>query len=82
MNLKCRRKFSQFLNIKYQTKILLGADCTVDSSVADVITKFHTAKKPMGFCCIAPHLAAKLIPGCSVTVGSAGNTLFSALTVF
>ena len=30
-------------------------------------------KKPMGFCCIAPHLAAKVIPGCSLTVGSAGK---------
>ena len=41
--------------------------------MADVITKFHQAKKPMGMCCIAPHLAAKLIPGCSVTVGSSGK---------
>ena len=27
----------------------------------------------MAMCCIAPHLAAKLIPGCSVTVGSSDS---------
>jgi len=50
---------------------LKGPDCTVDAQVEKVIKQFHTAKKPMGFCCIAPHLAAKIIPGCSLTVGSA-----------
>jgi len=52
---------------------LKGPDCKVDDDVASVITKFHAAKKPMGLCCIAPHLAAKLIPGCSVTVGSSDS---------
>merc|ERR1712037_39983 len=50
---------------------LKGPDCTVDATVAAKITAFHSAKKPLAFCCIAPHLAAKLIPGCTVTVGSA-----------
>ena len=52
--------------------IITGPDCTVDPTVASTITQFHAAKKPLAFCCIAPHLAAKLIPGCTVTVGSAG----------
>ncbi|CBY36452.1 unnamed protein product [Oikopleura dioica] len=52
---------------------LKGPDCTVDPTVASKITAFHSAKKPLAFCCIAPHLAAKLIPGCTVTVGSAGK---------
>ena len=39
---------------------LKGPDCTVDAQVEKVIKQFHTAKKPMGFCCIAPHLAAKV----------------------
>ena len=52
---------------------LKGPDCTVDATVEKVIKSFHENKKPMGFCCIAPHLAAKVIPGCSLTVGSAGK---------
>ena len=39
---------------------LKGPDCTVDPTVEKVIKSFHAAKKPMGFCCIAPHLAAKV----------------------
>jgi enhancing lycopene biosynthesis protein 2 len=52
---------------------LKGPDCTVDITVEKIIKSFHENKKPMGFCCIAPHLAAKVIPGCSLTVGSADS---------
>merc|ERR1739848_435383 len=50
---------------------LKGPDYTVDPTVESILKGFHAAKKPMGLCCIAPHLAAKTIPGCSLTVGSA-----------
>ncbi|XP_065071994.1 ES1 protein homolog, mitochondrial-like [Rhopilema esculentum] len=45
------------------------ADCTVDEEVSTVLKNFHAAKKPIGLCCIAPVLAAKVIPGCEVTMG-------------
>ena len=46
-----------------------GADMTVDGTVSDKIAAFHSAGKPIGLCCIAPVLAAKLIPGVQLTVG-------------
>eukprot|EP00730_Choanoeca_flexa_P006012 TRINITY_DN12067_c0_g1_i3.p2 TRINITY_DN12067_c0_g1~~TRINITY_DN12067_c0_g1_i3.p2 ORF type:complete len:247 (+),score=42.32 TRINITY_DN12067_c0_g1_i3:22-762(+) len=48
-----------------------GPDMTVDTSVEAVLKQFHEAKKPIGLCCIAPVIAAKVFPGCAVTVGSA-----------
>ncbi|XP_063677106.1 glutamine amidotransferase-like class 1 domain-containing protein 3, mitochondrial [Bolinopsis microptera] len=47
-----------------------GVDMTVDLTVSDKIAAFHSAGKPIGLCCIAPVLAAKLIPGVELTVGS------------
>ncbi|XP_064631402.1 glutamine amidotransferase-like class 1 domain-containing protein 3, mitochondrial [Lineus longissimus] len=47
-----------------------GKDCTVNPDVSRVLKEFHSAKKPIGLCCIAPVLAAKVLPGCEVTVGS------------
>ncbi|KAJ7310358.1 hypothetical protein JRQ81_007268 [Phrynocephalus forsythii] len=46
-----------------------GKDCTVSKPVEDAIKAFHAARKPLGLCCIAPVLAAKILPGCEVTVG-------------
>lgn len=52
-----------------------GADCTVNAEVERVIKEFHAAEKPIGMCCIAPVLAAKVLgtgnggPGCEVTIG-------------
>uniref|UniRef100_A0A4W3HIW6 Si:ch211-153b23.5 n=1 Tax=Callorhinchus milii TaxID=7868 RepID=A0A4W3HIW6_CALMI len=46
-----------------------GKDCTVETSVEIAMKKFHATKKPIGLCCISPVLAAKLIPGCELTVG-------------
>eukprot|EP00045_Choanoeca_perplexa_P002435 m.24485 g.24485 ORF g.24485 m.24485 type:complete len:246 (+) comp11517_c0_seq1:25-762(+) len=48
-----------------------GKDMAVDETVEAVLKQFHAAKKPIGLCCIAPVLAAKVFPGCQVTVGSA-----------
>ncbi|XP_072026662.1 glutamine amidotransferase-like class 1 domain-containing protein 3, mitochondrial [Amphiura filiformis] len=46
-----------------------GVNCKVNGDVERVLKEFHQAKKPIGLCCISPVLAAKVIPGCEVTVG-------------
>lgn len=46
-----------------------GTGCKVNKDVQQAITAFHVAKKPIGLCCIAPVLAAKVIPGVEITVG-------------
>ena len=38
-----------------------GADCTVDPDVAAAVQSFYKAGKPLGFICIAPVIAAKLL---------------------
>lgn len=56
-----------------------GAECAVVPDVARVIKGFHAARKPIGLCCIAPVLAAKVLgtasggPGCQVTIGADAN---------
>ncbi|XP_066477121.1 glutamine amidotransferase-like class 1 domain-containing protein 3, mitochondrial [Tiliqua scincoides] len=50
-----------------------GKDCTVNELVKSTLKAFHTAKKPIGLCCISPVLAAKVFPGCEVTVGHNKN---------
>ncbi|XP_042306807.1 glutamine amidotransferase-like class 1 domain-containing protein 3A, mitochondrial [Sceloporus undulatus] len=46
-----------------------GKNCTVSKEVEDAIKAFHLTQKPIGLCCIAPVLAAKVLPGCELTVG-------------
>jgi len=46
-----------------------GAKCTVEAEVERVVKEFHAAQKPLALCCIAPVLAAKLIPGVKITLG-------------
>lgn len=46
-----------------------GKDFSVKPLVEKVIKNFHQAGKPLGMCCISPVLAAKVIPGCELTVG-------------
>ncbi|XP_056663209.1 F-box/LRR-repeat protein 3 isoform X2 [Monodelphis domestica] len=50
-----------------------GKDCTVNNIVKATLQAFHSAKKPIGLCCISPVLAAKVFPGCEVTVGHDKN---------
>ncbi|KGL79517.1 hypothetical protein N309_02823, partial [Tinamus guttatus] len=50
-----------------------GKDCTVNEHVRATLQAFHNAKKPIGLCCISPVLAAKVFPGCEVTVGQDKN---------
>ncbi|KAL7526460.1 hypothetical protein ACHAXR_001500, partial [Thalassiosira sp. AJA248-18] len=49
-----------------------GADLTVDTTLEKIMVKFHAKGKPIGVCCIAPTIAAKLFgkKGCTLTVGS------------
>ncbi len=46
-----------------------GDKLTIDSEVARAVNEFLAAKKPMGLVCISPVIAAKLVPGVTVTVG-------------
>lgn len=46
-----------------------GKDCSVNAEVKAALQAFHGAGKPIGLCCISPVLAAKVFPGCEVTVG-------------
>ncbi|KAM7407120.1 hypothetical protein PAMA_003041 [Pampus argenteus] len=46
-----------------------GKDCSVNAEVKAVLQAFHGEGKPIGLCCISPVLAAKVFPGCEVTVG-------------
>mmetsp|Transcript_9881 Transcript_9881/g.19760 ORF Transcript_9881/g.19760 Transcript_9881/m.19760 type:complete len:242 (-) Transcript_9881:347-1072(-) len=52
-----------------------GTDCTVDADVARAINEFYAEKKPIGACCIAPVLLAKVLKdkGIMVTVGGTGD---------
>ncbi len=57
-----------------------GADCDVLPDVARVIRAFHDSKKPIGACCIAPVIVARVLgtrmngPGCTVTIGTDEKT--------
>lgn len=46
-----------------------STNCVIHSDVERVVKEFHRAGKPLGMCCISPVLAAKLLPGCELTVG-------------
>jgi enhancing lycopene biosynthesis protein 2 len=51
-----------------------GPAAKVDPEVARLIGEMREAGKPMAFVCIAPALAAKLIPGVEVTIGNDPGT--------
>ncbi|GAB4312585.1 MAG: isoprenoid biosynthesis glyoxalase ElbB [Candidatus Sumerlaeia bacterium] len=53
-----------------------GPDCTVNEHVARLIREVSAARKPMGFICIAPAIAAKVLgrSGVSVTIGNDPGT--------
>lgn len=52
-----------------------GAECAVNPDVERVVKAFHEAHKPVGMCCIAPVIAARVLgtaaggPGAKVTIG-------------
>lgn len=51
-----------------------GTKMKVNKDVERVLREFHSAKKPIGLCCISPVLAANVIKGCQVTIGSDQGT--------
>lgn len=56
-----------------------GAACHIQPDVERVVKDFHNAKKPVGMCCIAPVIGAKVLgkksggPGVTVTLGEEGG---------
>lgn len=52
-----------------------GAECAVNPEVERVVKEFHAAGKPVGMCCIAPVIGARVLgkakggPGIEVTIG-------------
>lgn len=50
-----------------------GPDCNVNEQVARLCNEMHKAKKPIGFACIAPVIAAKLFHA-NVTIGNDPET--------
>jgi enhancing lycopene biosynthesis protein 2 len=51
-----------------------GTDCTVEPSIARLVRDAHAQGKPIGFVCIAPTIAARLIPGAHLTIGNDPGT--------
>lgn len=52
-----------------------GPDCKVNASVEKLIKDFYSSGKPIGFICIAPALAAKVIgDGVKLTIGTDEGT--------
>jgi len=51
-----------------------GPDCEVEESVARLVNDSHALGKPIGFICIAPAIAARLIPGVKLTIGTDAGT--------
>jgi enhancing lycopene biosynthesis protein 2 len=49
----------------------VGTDMQVDEGVARLVAATRAAGKPIGFICISPTIAAKLIPGVKLTLGAA-----------
>ncbi|MBI1191258.1 MAG: isoprenoid biosynthesis glyoxalase ElbB [Tepidisphaera sp.] len=64
-----------------------GPNCDVLPDVERVIKGFHAAKKPIGLCCIAPVLAARVLgtrkggPGVRVTLGAEGEAADAVRTM-
>eukprot|EP01095_Lingulamoeba_sp_RSL-Kostka_P001806 TRINITY_DN1260_c1_g1_i1.p1 TRINITY_DN1260_c1_g1~~TRINITY_DN1260_c1_g1_i1.p1 ORF type:complete len:242 (+),score=95.35 TRINITY_DN1260_c1_g1_i1:58-783(+) len=46
-----------------------ATQCKIDSNVSKILVDFQENSKPIGLCCISPVIAAKIFPGCSVTIG-------------
>ena len=57
-----------------------GARCSINKDVERVVKAFHGARKPVGMCCIAPVIAARVLgtgaggPGAKVTIGDDAGT--------
>lgn len=47
-----------------------GDKLSVRDDVENVVKTFREHNKPIGMCCIAPVIAAKVLTGCEVTIGN------------
>jgi enhancing lycopene biosynthesis protein 2 len=56
----------------------VGTDMAVDADVARLVAETREAGKPIGFICISPTIAAKLIPGVELTMGAACDATAAA----
>ncbi|MCO4770971.1 MAG: isoprenoid biosynthesis glyoxalase ElbB [Deltaproteobacteria bacterium] len=50
-----------------------GPAMSVNAEVTRVVSEFRASEKPIGFICITPAFAAKLIPGVKITLGCEGD---------
>lgn len=53
---------------------IAGTSSEVDPSVARLVQEMHSEGKPIGFICISPAIAARLLPGVKLTIGSDPGT--------
>jgi enhancing lycopene biosynthesis protein 2 len=52
-----------------------GADCTAHPEVARLVREMHEVRKPLGFMCIAPAVAARVLGGgVELTIGNDRDT--------
>lgn len=51
-----------------------GVEMSVNEEVARLVRAVHEAGKPIGFICIAPAIAARLLPGVKLTIGNDPDT--------
>lgn len=51
-----------------------GTSSEVEPSVAKLVKEMHTQGKPIGFICISPAIAARLLPEVKLTIGSDPST--------
>lgn len=51
-----------------------GTSSEVDPSVAQLVKDVHSQGKPIGFICISPAIAARLLPGVKLTIGNDPGT--------
>jgi len=58
-----------------------GTGMTVDEEVARLVAEMREADKPIGFICISPTIAARLIPGVTLTMGAACDATQAAETM-
>lgn len=64
-----------------------GADCAVHPEVERTLRTFHAVEKPIGMCCIAPAIAARVLgtrhggPGVRLTLGAESPAADAARTL-
>ena len=51
-----------------------GENMVVNKNIENIIKQFHSEKKPIGACCIAPILLARVLKGVKLTLGKKGES--------